>query len=81
MTRETTSAINHSYDERRHTGAIEYAADPDPEAPERAKGLRRFPGAYKARILIEYEALDKAAKGALLRQEGLYSPLITEWPR
>ena len=27
----------------------------------------------------EYERLDKAAKGALLRREGLYTSLISEW--
>ena len=55
--------------------------DPDPEVSERARGPRRFPAAYKARILAEYELLDKAAKGSLLRREGLYSSLITEWRR
>ena len=34
---------------------------------------------YKARVLDEYERLDKAGKGALLRREGLYSSLISEW--
>jgi transposase-like protein len=29
--------------------------------------------------LEEYEQLDKAGKGALLRREGLYSSLITNW--
>lgn len=32
---------------------------------------------YKARVLAEYEELDKAGKGALLRREGLYSSLIS----
>ncbi|MDA8102813.1 MAG: hypothetical protein M0Z34_07625 [Nitrospiraceae bacterium] len=76
-----TTTINHAYDERHHTGAMEHTADPDPEVPERASGPRRFPAAYKAKILAEYETLDKAAKGALLRREGLYSSLITEWRR
>ncbi len=40
---------------------------------------RRFPAAYKQRILAEYEALDKQGKGALLRREGLYSSLISAW--
>lgn len=35
--------------------------------------------AYKARILDEYESLDKAGKGALLRREGLYTSLISAW--
>ena len=62
-----TSTINHSYNGRHHTGAMEHNADPDPEVLERAKGPRRFPAAYKAEILAEYESLPRAAKGALLR--------------
>ena len=30
-------------------------------------------------MLAEYEELDKAGKGALLRREGLYSSLISAW--
>jgi len=52
---------------------------PDPQVPERSRGHRQFSAKYKARILDEYETLDKASKGALLRREGLYSSLITEW--
>jgi transposase len=51
---------------------------PDPEVRERA-AARRYSAAYKARILQEYEQLDKAGKGALLRREGLYSSLISSW--
>jgi transposase len=50
----------------------------DPEVPERAQ-QRRFSASYKARVLSEYEGLSKADKGALLRREGLYSSLISEW--
>lgn len=50
--------------------------DPHVHAPTPA---RRYPAAYKARILEEYEQLDKAGKGALLRREGLYSSLISSW--
>ncbi len=75
-----TTTIKHSDDTRLHTGAMENT-DPDPEVPERAKGPRRFPAAYKARILTEYDTLGKAEKGALLRREGLYSSLLTEWRR
>src|SRR5215207_8477081 len=53
--------------------------EPDLEVPERARGPRRYSASYKARILEEYERLDKAAKGALLRREGLYTSLISEW--
>jgi transposase len=51
---------------------------PDPEVPSRAK-TRTYTAAYKARILTEYESLDKAGKGALLRREGLYTSLISAW--
>jgi transposase len=51
---------------------------PDAEVPSRAK-TRTYTAAYKARILSEYEALDKQAKGALLRREGLYTSLISAW--
>ncbi|MFL6221898.1 MAG: IS3 family transposase, partial [Actinomycetes bacterium] len=53
--------------------------EPDPEVPERARGPRRYSARYKAQILEEYEGLDKAGKGALLRREGLYTSLISEW--
>jgi transposase len=51
---------------------------PDPEVPARAKP-RTYSARYKARILAEYEGLDKAGKGALLRREGLYTSLISAW--
>jgi transposase len=51
---------------------------PDPEVPERPRPPRTYPAAYKLRILGEYEQLDKAGKGALLRREGLYTSLISE---
>lgn len=50
---------------------------PDPQVPERSRGRRQFSAKYKARILDEYGALDKAGKGALLRREGLYTSLIS----
>jgi transposase-like protein len=60
---------------RAQTGGME----PDPEVPERPRPPRQYPAAYKLRILAEYEQLDKAGKGALLRREGLYASLISEW--
>ncbi|MEV4244266.1 hypothetical protein AB0J63_12735 [Streptosporangium canum] len=51
---------------------------PDPQVRERA-AVRRYTVAYKARILEEYDQLDKAGKGALMRKEGLYSSLISSW--
>jgi transposase-like protein len=46
--------------------------------PSRAK-TRTYTAAYKARILAEYESLDKQGKGALLRREGIYTSLISAW--
>ena len=62
---------------RLHTGRMDQT--PDPEVPERSRPPRVYPAAYKLRILEEYEQLDKAGKGALLRREGLYTSLISEW--
>jgi transposase len=59
-------------------GDREVSVRPDPEVPERAR-QRRYNAAYKLRFLSDYEGLDKAAKGALLRREGLYSSLVSEW--
>jgi transposase len=60
---------------RAQTGGME----PNPEVPERPRPPRTYPAAYKLRILGEYEQLDKAGKGALLRREGLYTSLLSEW--
>lgn len=51
---------------------------PDPEVPERAR-RRTYTAAYKRDVLAEYEAADRAGKGALLRREGLYTSLISAW--
>ena len=44
-----------------------------------ARGPRRFPAKYKAKILAVYDTLGKVDKGILLRRDGLYSSLLTEW--
>jgi transposase len=74
-----TTTIHDSLDQRAQAGAMDDRTDPDPEVAERARGPRRYSAKYKAQILDEYERLDKAAKGALLRREGLYTSLISEW--
>ncbi len=54
---------------------------PDPEVPEKAK-RRRFPAAYKLRILQEVDqAVDPGQTGAILRREGIYSSHLTTWNR
>lgn len=53
----------------------------DPEVMPKAQ-RRQFPAEYKQRILQEHEACaEPGEKGALLRQEGLYSSHITTWRR
>jgi transposase len=61
-----------------HTGTMNDEQHPDPEVAERARA-RTYSASYKVRVLAEYETLSKDGKGALLRREGLYSSLITEW--
>jgi transposase len=57
------------------------APPPDPELVERAR-RRRFSAEYKLRVLREADACSKPGEiGALLRREGLYSSLLTEWRR
>jgi transposase-like protein len=53
---------------------------PDPEVPEKAR-RRTFTAQYKQDVLAAYEAAANGEKGAILRREGLYSSLITEWRR
>ena len=59
-----------------------------PEAPDggvryNKQVVRRiFSAEYKLAILAEYDAAsDSGDKGAILRREGLYSSLITDWRR
>ena len=42
---------------------------------------RSFTAKYKLEILAEYETADPAARGVVLRREGLYSSHISEWRR
>ena len=61
-----------------HADGMGNQGRPDPEVPERPRP-RSYSARYKAEILAEYERLDKAGKGALLRREGLYTSLLSEW--
>ena len=53
---------------------------PDPEVPQKAR-RRTFTAQYKQQVLAAYEAAPDGEKGAILRREGLYSSLISEWRR
>ena len=71
---------------RRATGAsgpmtTSRATDPDPEVPAKPE-RRRFSAEYRLRILQQADACKKPGElGALLRREGLYSSLLTNWRR
>ena len=71
---------------RRATGAPGHvptsrAPDPDPEVPATVQ-RRRFSPEYRLRILTQADACKKPGEvGALLRREGLYSSLLTNWRR
>lgn len=62
-------------------GVERLAGVPDPELVPRAS-RRRFTAAYKLKIVVAADACTKPGEiGALLRREGLYSSLLTEWRR
>lgn len=68
--------------ERKHIadGVSVAAGVPDPELAPRRASRRTFTAAYKLRIVIAAEACTRPGEvGALLRKEGLYSSLLTEW--
>ena len=57
------------------------ARAPDPEVPATVQ-RRRFSAEYRLRILKAVDACKKPGEvGALLRREGLYSSLLTNWRR
>ncbi len=51
------------------------AMSPRSDRPKR----RSFTAKYKLDLLAEYDAADAAARGVLLRREGLYSSHLSEW--
>lgn len=62
-------------------GRAERTRAPDPELVERPR-RRRFTAEYKLAIVREADACSRPGEiGALLRREGLYSSLLTEWRR
>ena len=57
------------------------ATEPDPEVPAKAQ-RRRFTAEYRLGVLKQADACKKPGElGALLRREGLYSSLLTNWRR
>jgi transposase len=67
--------------ERKRIDRGRAAGVPDPELVERPR-RRRFSAEYKLAILREADGCTRPGEiGALLRREGLYSSLLTEWRR
>jgi len=65
----------------RSEAAVGRADAPDPELIERPR-RRRFSAEYKLAIVREADACSRPGEiGELLRREGLYSSLLTEWRR
>ena len=56
---------------------VEAVASPDPEVrPAR----QVYPAAYKLRVLAELDAADsRSERGEILRREGLYWSVVSEW--
>lgn len=54
-----------------------------PKSPPGERPVRRiFPADYKLSVLAEYDSYSEPGeRGALLRREGLYSSLISDWRR
>jgi transposase len=58
------------------------ATDGSGHPPHHHPVRRVFTAEYKLAILAEYDACSESGqKGAILRREGLYSSLITDWRR
>jgi transposase len=75
------SAPRDGRSERTRADLPSRGASPDPEVLARSK-RRRFSAEYKARIVREAEACTRPGEiGALLRREGLYSSILTNWRR
>src|SRR4051812_9833240 len=53
---------------------------PDPDRTERAK-RRTFEAGFKLRVLDEWDRADAAERSAILRREGIYSSMISDWKR
>jgi transposase len=76
-------ALERAVGERKGIDRASVAAEgvPGPEMIERPR-RRRFSAEYKLAILREADGCGKPGEiGVLLRREGLYSSLLTEWRR
>ena len=68
-------------DRERSENPVKSTKVPDPEVPERAT-RRRFSAEHKLRVLEEADRCTEPGEtGTLLRREGLYSSILSDWRR
>ena len=61
---------------------LEESGLPAPSVDPAARPVRRtYPAEYRARVLAEYEAAPPGEKSAVLRREGIYQTLVSEWAK
>jgi transposase len=71
--------VERAVGERNETAAGRASDLPDPELVERPR-RRQYSAEYKLKIIAEAEACTEAGEiGALLRREGIYSSLLSQW--
>ncbi len=61
------------------TDSMAETSGPRPTTTEVTRARRSWPATYKLQILSEIDAAERGEIGAILRREGLYSSLISEW--
>jgi transposase len=57
------------------------AGSPRPTDTEVRRARRSWPASYKLAVLAEIDAAQRSEIGEIMRREGLYSSLISEWRR
>ena len=53
---------------------------PDPDRPDRPR-RRTFEAGFKRRVLEEWDRAEAPERSAILRREGIYSSMISDWKR
>jgi transposase-like protein len=61
------------------TSSTRTNSPPRPTDTEVRRARRSWPATYKLEILTEIDAAERSEIGAIMRREGLYSSLISEW--
>ena len=80
LSAETFAAAGAETEEGRRPTRVSAPAAVSPELGDRPR-RRTFTAADKLRILGEIDRAGRGGTGAILRREGLYSSLLTDWRR